>query len=203
MKSNIVTFSGVHGVGKSTIINNLHGYFKFVEGKERHKNYFHTPFETMLFFIAAYSDRDRNLKNRKNITYILDRFSYVDIKVYLDSLNELSYLTNEEYNSLVSVLNQSHSKKITPICCFLLDDTPKNILHRIEKFREPSKHHIFERDLRFITKLRENFIESFKILQKDSTQKFYIISMNYRSPSLIIDEVCTILNNSYKNNLGK
>ena len=194
MNSRIITFSGVHGVGKSTIIKNLHAYMNFEEGVERPKNYFKTPFEAMLFFIAAFSNRDRNLKNRKNITYVLDRYSFLDIKVYLDALKELSYLNNEEYTSLVSVLNFSYSKKINPDNSFLLDDKPENILHRIEKFREPSKHHIFERDIRFIKVLREKFIENYHDLKDKSIQRFHIISVDFRDPSIIAKEVYLIIN---------
>ena len=73
----------------------------------------------MLFFIAAFSNRDKTLGVKENITYVLDRFSYIDIKVYIDTLLELSHINREEYNSLISVLNQSFSKKIMPSYAFL------------------------------------------------------------------------------------
>ena len=198
MKSNIeetqiITLSGVHGVGKSTIINILHSLLSFNEGEKRPKNYFQTPYEAMLFFIAAFSDRDKKVNQSGNGIYILDRYSYIDIKIYIKALKEIDYISENECKSLLIALDNGYSIKIRPTLSFLLHDKPENILNRIKKFREPSKHHLFERDIKFIRTLENLFLSEFQYMKQNFLNQFYITSINNQEPSKIGYSILAII----------
>lgn len=193
----IITISGIHGVGKSTIILQILKLQNFAKGLERPKNPFQTSYEAMLFFISAFSWRDKEA-SKVNGPILLDRWSYIDIGVYIKTLESLKHISTFEASVLFQALEQSYCKKISPSLAIFLDDEPSNILVRIKVFRDPSKHHIFERDLEFISKLREIFLSEFEAMISDQSienaNSYNIVKINKRSPEKVAEEIIGIIN---------
>jgi thymidylate kinase len=187
----IITISGVHGSGKSTILELLKKIIKFNSGIERAKNPFQTTFHAMLFFVCSFSHRDAvAIEANKICDIILDRWSTIDIQSYIDAFLNIQYLTYSEKEAIQHALQVSPSKNITPNIAILLDATPEAILFRLKKFRKPSKHHIHERDLKALTAIREAFLENFSKLNNSET-KIIRIFTNDKSPNEVLNEILT------------
>lgn len=184
----IITFSGVHGVGKTTILERIASDIHYKPSFVRPPNPFLSPYEGMLFFIAAFSWRDQKAIETKD-DVILDRWASIDILVYIKALLELGRINKEQYKSLVDALKHSSSNRIQPIISVLLDDKPANILARIEMHREPSRNHIYERDLEFISSLRNIFYAIFNELKNKSAISIVVINVDGRTPDQIAMEV--------------
>ena len=190
-----VSISGVHGVGKTTLIHNISQKFNLLPSIERPQNPFLIPYEAMLFFIAAFSWRDKEIIS-KNKSFLIDRWSIIDISVYIKVLYNMRKISKNQYVALVTALNNCESNDLIPDIAILLDDEPNNILKRIELYEEPSKHHIFERDFNFITLLRNEFLFNFKELsstERFSNTKICILQINGKNSKNVLDEATNIL----------
>lgn len=182
----VISVSGVHGVGKSTIINRISSIYNLIPSIPRPQNPFTTPYEAMLFFIAAFSWRDNSIREQ-NRNALIDRWSICDISIYVDSLHIMEKISKHQHRALLGALGQSESHLLVPNVAILLDDAPSSILKHIESFA-PSIHHILERDIQFISILRDGFIRRFKELDRSqSDPKIMIIEVNGKG----IDDVCT------------
>lgn len=199
LATKLITVSGVHGVGKSETITQLRKKIGFTEGSNRPSNPFQTPYEAMLFFIAAFSKRDQDV-NKLKASVLLDRWSSVDIEVYINSLSILKYINSNEALVLSNALHRSSSENLIPDLAILLDDDPENILNRIKSFRIPSKHHIYERDIEFIKTLRKNFLNVFENLKtRDQYKELVVLTVfvNNRTYELVAEEILEKISNHF------
>jgi thymidylate kinase len=197
MNNSLITLSGVHGVGKSTIMELLNQKLDWNLGIKREKNPFQSTFQAMLFFICSFSWRDQNaLKELKTANLLLDRWSFIDIQAYIKGLVALELLTREEGHVISNTLIISPSRQIKPQLGVLLDAPPETILYRLETFRKPSKHHIFERDISVITAVRHEFYTIFKRLKNENLYpetEIIILDTNDKTPEDVVTEIQNFL----------
>lgn len=194
-RNSIVTISGVHGVGKSAVISYLCEKLRLSAGTERPKNPFAEPYEAMLFFVASFGQRDREACACED-PLVLDRWSAVDVSIYIEALDRLGRLQSRQADALQAALNASASARLVPTLAVLLDDAPEEILSRLKRFRAPSKHHLFERDLEFITELRRRFVERFDAKEWPPAQppgQSSVVKIGKRSPGAVADEVVSLV----------
>lgn len=191
----LVTLSGVHGVGKTTVVSLVRRMQDFKVGPERPLNPFQSSYEAMLFFIASFAWRDEQASQFVEPT-LLDRWAFVDIKIYIQTLELLGHINNNQCLALQEVLKHSFSGRVKPDVAILLDDSSANILYRLEHFRQPSKYRIFERDLSFISALRERFLSTFRLLESKETGKVrvHVFNVNKCSPDQIAEKVLNLVN---------
>jgi hypothetical protein len=83
---------------------------------------------------------------------------------------------------------------VRPALAILLDDRPDTILARISSFREPSPHHILERDRPFLSVLQRLFLERFRRAQEqDGSVPRLIIELDGRPAMQVADEAETLI----------
>jgi thymidylate kinase len=183
----LITISGTHGTGKTTILNLINKELNWGIGIDRALNPFQTTYQAMLFFVSSFSLRDKNALEvlaKENI--IIDRWSLIDIEAYIEVFENINYLSVKEKNAISLALNTSDSKRIKPRLAILLDSKPETILDRLKKFRTPSKHHIHERDFKALSAIRNTFLKKFKQIKDVETM---IISTDGKSPMEIVEEI--------------
>ena len=183
----LVTISGVHGVGKTSLLMHAQKRLGGISLIDRPKNPFQTPFEAMLFFVASFSQRDRLINQQSGLTWC-DRWAMHDIAVYAWTLFELGHLSRLEAEAIVRALRRSESFGVRPDVAILIDDEPEAILSRIEQYRKPSPHHIFERDKEFISALRIHFLARFRDLVSKKKQRIFIVAVNNRPACDVAEE---------------
>lgn len=184
----LITISGTHGTGKTTILNQINKELKWGVGIERALNPFQTTYHAMLFFVCSFSFRDEKALEaleKKNV--IIDRWSLIDIEAYIEAFESIHYLSTNEMLAIKLALNTSLSNMIKPDLAILLDAKPETILFRLKKFSPPSKHHIHERDIKALTAIRNTFLKKFD--QINSEVKKIIISTDGKTPSDIVTEI--------------
>ena len=155
----IITISGVHGIGKSFLIDYMGKIYPIKYPPDRPSNPFQSPFYSMLFFIIAFSERDRKTRKLTG-TIILDRFSFHDIAVYIYALKKISKIKNEEYTILSDINFQLLRNSLDPDLSILLMDDPRYIFERLKK-RGGKEGHLYEMDLEFISELEICFEKEF------------------------------------------
>jgi len=187
IKNKLITISGIHGTGKSTILNLINKKINWKEGVEREKNPFQNTFQAMLFFVCSFSYRDLMVaKDRDYNDIIIDRWSTKDIEAYIEAFENIGYLTSLEKNAIKNALNASPSCQIQPDLAIFLDSNVETILERLTKFREPSKHHIHERDCVALEELRKTFLKKFSAINNVDILK---ISTDGKRPEEIVCEI--------------
>lgn len=157
----ILTISGAHGVGKSTLCELLAARTGFAASPERHPNPFpEDTYNGLLYFIASYSHRDSLIRaNPRN--WILDRWSYRDIAVYIDGLYALNRLSSSQQRTLKIVKREVLYNTLEPtIAVMLLDSTPA-VMERLIK-RGGKAGHLFEFDRDLMSVLNQMFREEFQ-----------------------------------------
>jgi len=185
----LITISGTHGTGKTTILKEINKELKWEVGIERYLNPFQTTYHAMLFFVCSFSFRDKEaLEALEKRNVIIDRWSLIDIEAYIEAFESIDYLTTNEVIAIKLALNTSHSSLIKPDLAILLDSRPETILYRLKEFRTPSKHHIHERDIRALTAIRNSFINKFHKINAE-INKIIIISTDGKTPSEIVTEI--------------
>jgi len=183
----IITISGVHGAGKSTILNLLNKQLNWKEGIEREKNPFQSTFHAMLFFVCSFSLRDLMvLKDTSTFNTIIDRWSIMDIEAYIEAFENIGYLTTIEKKAISNALKASPSNLILPQLSIYLETNVDTILERLAKFRVPSIHHIHERDPIALKELTKSFSKKFKGLNNVDIIK---ITTDGKSPDEIVCEI--------------
>jgi len=159
MNTGIVTVSGVHGVGKSTVCKYLQRSFNLGPEIERPSNPFKDSYHSMLFFVASFSARDSKVKEQA-LPMAVDRYSFHDIAVYIEVLKKLDKITREDYWRLRSINITALLHSLEPEIAILLDDDVESLLLRLQN-RGGKTGHIFEYDPEVLYHLNEAFIREF------------------------------------------
>jgi len=166
-KNFYVAISGVHGVGKSTILKKLcEKNTEFIKINETtipvvHSEQISNPVLRELWFYSNYVKREQFEIQNAGLK-IADRWVN-DIKIYISAMLSSNMINTAEYTSLNSVINSRQWTEPDMEIVIIADE--KELLKRIENRSRDSKEVLKEKDLEFLKKVNSGFIEYAKMNQ--------------------------------------
>lgn len=156
----IVTISGVHGVGKTTQSGLVAHALGWSESPTRPPNPFAADvLASMLYFLASFAARDRCLGDRASPA-VIDRWSHRDIAVYIEALFAEAHLTSAERKTLLQVNREVLAESLAPRAAILLNDSPTEVFRRLQR-RGARPGHLYEADIALLGRLVDYFEEEF------------------------------------------
>lgn len=158
----IVSVSGVHGVGKSTLVSELCKLHGVPLPPSRLPNPFQDLFLAFMFYILAFAKRDTSVFQRTGLSFV-DRHSARDILVDIWTLYELRRLTDSQVDTLKETCQRILMPFGPPACSILLDDDIENVVIRIKARPLPPGHPPdLEYDREYIKAILKNFRREFE-----------------------------------------
>ena len=158
----IVSVSGVHGVGKSTLVSELCKLHGAPLPPLRLPSPFEDLFLAFMFYILAFAKRDTSVFQRTGLSFV-DRHSARDMLVDIWTLYELKRLTDSQVDTLKETCHRILVPFGPPACSILLDDDIENVVSRIKSRPLPFGHPPdLEYDREYIEAIIMNFRREFE-----------------------------------------
>ncbi|MDQ1350520.1 MAG: hypothetical protein QG657_822 [Acidobacteriota bacterium] len=179
----IVSISGVHGVGKTTLITKICELTGYLASPKRVPNPFNDETLSLMFYVLSFACRDDEINRMEGLIFI-DRDSARDILVDVWAHRELGYINSNSERCIVSACEDVLCPRRHIDYSFLLDDNPEEILKRIIKRPLPAGHlQKLEYNMDYIKLLIEGFRREFE--DYGISQGEYKISINPTEYSII------------------
>lgn len=157
----IVTVSGVHGVGKSTLVSRLCRDLRIPPVMPRLDSVFRESVAlSMFFYVLAFGQRELRLKKRVG-SAIIDRDQLRDLLVDGWTLYSLGHLSANDLDLFVSMCRRVLLPSPRPLLQILLDDAPANVMARLRRRGEKSNRFL-ERDLEYVSATVLNYRREFE-----------------------------------------
>lgn len=201
LKRPLLSLSGPHGVGKTTLISLLSARMGFRLPPQRSPNPFiDSPFYSMLYYILSFCHRDSAFY-KLGTSGIVDRHTMIDILVESQVFKNIGAINDQEFQIIIKFLYSMTNRDILSKNVIFLNDKPDSILKRLE-LRPLSYGHIpeLENNKEYMKKLCDAFFSEYKNkeLQKkynlyDPELALYMVDIDGRLAEDVIDELESIL----------
>ena len=159
---NLISISGCHGVGKSTILDSVKKNYDCILPPKTIPNPFsENAILSFIHYIIERNKQHQYLNKRRAERIITDRYGFLDTSIYVQSLFECGFISKSEQNLFSRVVNNLADVWITPKLICILCASPEEILNRLKNREKLSKNHFNPFDINLIESINNNFYNTY------------------------------------------